>query len=346
MKKYLVLLLVLIGAFFLIKTAVGTQAQQSGCTPTTTVTEGDLFPGGPASFGVTSGPGSVTVDHVDGGTGLQSLTVVGVPVNAVVNIPAFTPGTFAPVVVTFTPIDPALPVDFTLRAASTFHAIFIRVRCGAVTPTPTPTPTPGGNVCTPTTTVTEGDLFPGGLVSFGVTSGPGSVTVDHVDGGTGLQSLTVVGVPVNATVNIPAFTPGTFNPVTVTFTPTTAGQPVDFTLRAASTFHAIFIRARCETTGGGTTAATVSVGGRVMTSTGRGIKNVVITMTDLEGNTRTVTTTKSGSYLFQDVEAGGTYIFTATGKRFTFGQKTQVHSITEDTDTIDFIADVKSLPSP
>ena len=100
------------------------------CTPTTTVTEGDLFPGGLASFGVSSGPGSVTVDHVNAGTGLQSLTVVGTPVNAVVNIPAFTPGTTAPVVVTFTPIDPTQPVDFTLRAASTFHAIFIRAQCG------------------------------------------------------------------------------------------------------------------------------------------------------------------------------------------------------------------------
>ncbi|MDQ3749603.1 MAG: VCBS repeat-containing protein [Acidobacteriota bacterium] len=99
------------------------------CTPFTTVTEGDLFPGGIVSFGVSSGPGSVTIDHVNAGTGLQSLTVVGVPVNAAVNIPAFTPGTFNPVIVTFTAINPALPVDFTLRAASTFHAANIRVRC-------------------------------------------------------------------------------------------------------------------------------------------------------------------------------------------------------------------------
>ncbi len=106
------------------------------CTPTTTVTEGDLFPGGIASFGVNSGPGSVTVDHVNAGTGLQSLTVVGAPVNAVVNIPAFMPGTLNPVAVTFTAINPALPVDFTLRAGSQFHAVFIRVRCGTATPTP------------------------------------------------------------------------------------------------------------------------------------------------------------------------------------------------------------------
>jgi hypothetical protein len=205
---------------------------------------------------VSSGAGSVTVDHVNAGTGLQQLTVVGVPVNAVVNIPAFTPGTQAPVVVTFTAINPNLPVDFILRAASTFHAANIRVRCGTVTPTPNPTPTPVGTptpsptpqICTPATTVTEGNLFPGGIVSFGVTSGPGSVTVDHVNAGTGLQSLTVVGVPINAVVNIPPFTPGTQAPVVVTFTAINPNLPVDFTLRAASTFHAANIRVRCGIT--------------------------------------------------------------------------------------------------
>ncbi|MDQ3711816.1 MAG: hypothetical protein M3388_06315 [Acidobacteriota bacterium] len=112
-------------------------------------------------------------------------------------------------------------------------------------PTPTPTPTPGGNVCTPTTMVTEGDLFLGGGHSFNVSSGPGSVTIDHVNAGTGTQSITVVGAPTNAVVNIPAFTPGTFDPVVVTFTTPNPGLTVDFTLRAASQFHAIFIRVRC-----------------------------------------------------------------------------------------------------
>jgi hypothetical protein len=53
-----------------------------------------------------------------------------VPVNATVNIPAFTPGTRDAVVVTFTVTNPNLPVDFTLRAASRFHAANIRVQCG------------------------------------------------------------------------------------------------------------------------------------------------------------------------------------------------------------------------
>jgi hypothetical protein len=196
-----------------------------------------------------------------------------------------------------------------------------------------------GNVCTPTTTVTEGDLDPGGISSFGVTSGPGSVTVDHVNAGTGLQSLTVSGVPVNAIVNIPAFTPGTFAPVTVTFTTINPALPVDFTLRAASTFHSIFIRVTC----GITTAATVSVSGRVVTPQGRGIRNVVITMTDSNGNTRTARTTTFGYYWFTDVAAGETYIFAARGKRFSFEQNTQVLSIIEDTNNINFVASDQSL---
>jgi len=106
------------------------------CTPFTTVSEGNLFPGGIVSFGVSQGPGTVTVDHVNAGTGLQSLVVFGSPANATVNIPAFTPGTYVPVVVNLTPINPALPVDFTLRAASTFHAANIRVRCGVITTKP------------------------------------------------------------------------------------------------------------------------------------------------------------------------------------------------------------------
>ena len=113
------------------------------------------------------------------------------------------------------------------------------------TPIPTPSPSPTPLVCTPSTTVAEGDLFPGGIVSFGVVSGSGTVTVDHVNVGTGLQSLTVLGNPTNAVVNIPAFTIGTFNPVVVTFTPIDPNQPVNFRLRAASTFHSANIRARC-----------------------------------------------------------------------------------------------------
>jgi hypothetical protein len=97
--------------------------------------------------------------------------------------------------------------------------------------------------CTPFTTITEGDLFPGGIPSFGVSQGPGSITIDHVNAGTGTRSISVVS-STNAVINIPPFVLGTFNPVLVTFTAITPGQ-VDYTLRAASQFHSIFIRVRC-----------------------------------------------------------------------------------------------------
>jgi hypothetical protein len=87
------------------------------------------------------------------------------------------------------------------------------------------------------------------------------------------------------------------------------------------------------------TAATVTVGGRVTTANGRGIRSVVVTMTDSSGNMRTATTSIFGYYRFTDVPAGETYIFTVRGKRFTFGTNTQVQSIVEDTDAINFVAD-------
>lgn len=118
---------------------VTTQVQPHGaglqiaatCTPALTITEGNLFPGGLTEFAVTSGSGTVTIDGNNSGTGLQSLTLDGAPTNAVVVIPAFTPGTKDPVVVTFTVINPNLPAVFNLRAASTFHAANISATCPA-----------------------------------------------------------------------------------------------------------------------------------------------------------------------------------------------------------------------
>lgn len=190
-----------------------------------------MFAGGMVSFDVSSGTGSVTVDHVNTGTGLQTLTVVGKPTNSIVNIPRFMSGTYDPVSITFTPIVPGLAVDFTLRAASTFHAIYISMRCG--------------EVCTPFTTVTEGDLLPGGIISFNVCGGPGTVTIDYIYSGLGLKGVMVMGVPINAVVNIPQIDSGTHDPVVIEFTPIDPNQPVDFRLRAASRDYAVFIRVRC-----------------------------------------------------------------------------------------------------
>ena len=86
------------------------------------------------------------------------------------------------------------------------------------------------------------------------------------------------------------------------------------------------------------TAAAVSVGGRVLTASGRGVSGVRITLTDLSGDTKTVVSTAFGYYRFDTVLAGGTYIITANGKRFQFSQPTQVVNVSEDTFDINFTA--------
>ena len=122
---------------------------------------------------------------------------------------------------------------------------------GGGDPTPTPTPTPGGGTCTPELTVTEERQ--GSLGAFtSITAGQGTVTVDPANVKPGLQSFTLVSSS-NANVNIPAFSSGTFNPVTATFTVPNTASPVDFTLRAQSKRNAVLIRAQC-------TAATAATG--------------------------------------------------------------------------------------
>jgi hypothetical protein len=53
-----------------------------------------------------------------------------------------------------------------------------------------------------------------------------------------------------------------------------------------------------------TAPTAASVSGRVMTASGRGIRNVIITMTDSQGNERTATTSSVGYYRFDNIAAG------------------------------------------
>jgi hypothetical protein len=92
----------------------------------------------------------------------------------------------------------------------------------------------------------------GGAAQFtSITAGSGSITVDSINSGNGLQSFTLVSAT-NANVNIPAFTFGTYDPVTATFTVPNSAQAVDFTLRAATRASGVLIRAQC---GGGSASA-------------------------------------------------------------------------------------------
>lgn len=87
------------------------------------------------------------------------------------------------------------------------------------------------------------------------------------------------------------------------------------------------------------TAASVTVGGRVLNASGRGINRARVTMTDSNGETRSALTNPFGYYRFTDVPAGETYVFSVSAKRYSFSQASQVRSIVEETDDINFVAD-------
>lgn len=86
------------------------------------------------------------------------------------------------------------------------------------------------------------------------------------------------------------------------------------------------------------TAANVVVGGQVKTADGRGIKNVRVTITFPDGQTRAALSGSFGYYRFAEIPAGETYIFSVAAKRFAFVQASQVRQISDDTQDIDFTA--------
>lgn len=68
----------------------------------------------------------------------------------------------------------------------------------------------------------------------------------------------------------------------------------------------------------GAAAAGVDISGRVLTPDGRGIRNVVVAVTDTNGNSRITMTSSFGVYRFNDVEAGKTYTISINSKRYRF----------------------------
>jgi uncharacterized repeat protein (TIGR01451 family) len=88
----------------------------------------------------------------------------------------------------------------------------------------------------------------------------------------------------------------------------------------------------------GTTAAPVSISGRVVTATGRGIRNVQISMIDSQGRIRTTQTTSFGYYRFDNVEAGEIIILTAKARRFNFSQSSITRTTNESITDADFIS--------
>jgi hypothetical protein len=94
------------------------------------------------------------------------------------------------------------------------------------------------------------------------------------------------------------------------------------------------------------TAANVVVGGQIKTADGRGIKNVLVTITFPDGQTRAALSGSFGYYRFADIPAGEIYLFSVAAKRYTFAQTSQAREISDDTQDIDFVADAGSFSEP
>jgi uncharacterized repeat protein (TIGR01451 family) len=86
-------------------------------------------------------------------------------------------------------------------------------------------------------------------------------------------------------------------------------------------------------------AASVTVSGRVSTSNGRGIRNVIVRLVGEQGHHRLAMTSTFGYYRFVDIPAGQTYTISVSGKKYSFVQPTRLLNLTGETDDINFVAD-------
>lgn len=84
------------------------------------------------------------------------------------------------------------------------------------------------------------------------------------------------------------------------------------------------------------TAASVTVGGRVITPNGRGLFNALVVLTNENGDARYARTSISGRYQFADVTAGNSVVITIISKRYSFAP--QFLSVTGENLSVDFLA--------
>jgi hypothetical protein len=93
----------------------------------------------------------------------------------------------------------------------------------------------------------------------------------------------------------------------------------------------------------GPTSATVTIGGRIATRTGRAVSKATIMLIDSSGSARFATSNASDHYSFTEVTACETYILSVSSKRYVFNPSSQIVTINEDRDDINFTAEMKLL---
>lgn len=83
-------------------------------------------------------------------------------------------------------------------------------------------------------------------------------------------------------------------------------------------------------------AAEATVSGQIKSANGNGIRNVVVSLTETNGTTRTFKTNAFGYYNFDGIEVGQTVTLTVNSKRYTFVNPTRIVSVSENVSDIDF----------
>jgi hypothetical protein len=87
------------------------------------------------------------------------------------------------------------------------------------------------------------------------------------------------------------------------------------------------------------TVATANVGGQAISSYGRPLANATITIYAPNGTIRTARTNTFGYYNFEEVPVGETYVLEIRSKRFYFPQPSQVITVNDNLDSVNFYAE-------
>jgi hypothetical protein len=85
------------------------------------------------------------------------------------------------------------------------------------------------------------------------------------------------------------------------------------------------------------TAAAVTIGGRVMNASGRGVRNARLTLTEADGTVHTGLSGTFGYYRFADIPAGQSVFVSVSSKRFSLSNSSQVVNVTEDVEDLNFV---------
>ena len=81
---------------------------------------------------------------------------------------------------------------------------------------------------------------------------------------------------------------------------------------------------------------TATVAGRVTTSSGQGIPRTIVSLTDLDGNVRIISTNPFGYFRFTNVDAGEAYFVSVAHKTYSFTPDTQAVAVNNDVGGVNF----------